>query len=222
MSEYPIEGDIIRFGWRVLSAAREAGAVFGIASPEARAAAGRVSTDRGDRGTETVLKAAYRVSREIHRLMGFLRFTRDARGRYLARCAPDHFILPCLAAHLSRRFGAETWAVIDEKRGLTLLGLPGEGPRLLPAETRRTGNPPASPVPRTAGFPRPDPGNPPAEPREPPPDDPWEELWRNYHRSINNGDRKNPGLQLRFMPLRYWKYLPEMNFQSPGDAARRD
>jgi probable DNA metabolism protein len=43
-----------------------------------------------------------------------------------------------------------------------------------------------------------------------PGDTPWEDLWRTYHRAINNPCRKNPGLQRQFMPLRYWKYLSEM------------
>jgi probable DNA metabolism protein len=212
MSEYPIEGEIIRFGWRVLAAGRNAGAILGIASPEARAAAERITTDRGDRGTERVLRAAYKTGHEIHRLMGFLRFTRDARGRYLARCAPDHFILPGLASHFTRRFGAATWAIIDEKRDLILLGPSGEVPRLFPIKTGLSGNTPLSLVPPAAGTP------PQADPWVPQAD-PWEELWRNYHHAINNEDRKNPGLQRRFMPLRYWKYLPEMNF---GASPRGD
>lgn len=200
MSEYPIEEDIIRFGWRVLSAARNAGAgtALGISSPEARSAAERAAADRGDRGTETVLKAACKAGHEIHRLMGFLRFTRDVRGLFLARCAPDHFSLPGLASHFTRRFGDEPWAVIDEKRRLILLRLQGEAARLVSADagffqnTLPSHDHPASGKPRT---------------------DPWEELWRNYHHSINNEGRKNPGLQRQFMPARYWKYLPEMNFR---------
>jgi probable DNA metabolism protein len=41
-------------------------------------------------------------------------------------------------------------------------------------------------------------------------DDEWEELWRHYHRTINNESRKNLHLQRKLMPKRYWKYLPEM------------
>jgi probable DNA metabolism protein len=39
--------------------------------------------------------------------------------------------------------------------------------------------------------------------------DEWEELWKHYHKTINNEDRDNPGLQKQLMPKRYWKYLPE-------------
>jgi probable DNA metabolism protein len=43
----------------------------------------------------------------------------------------------------------------------------------------------------------------------------WEDLWRTYHHSVNNEDRKNPNLQRQFMPVRYWKYLTEMQEQGP-------
>jgi len=46
------------------------------------------------------------------------------------------------------------------------------------------------------------------------PDDEWTELWKHYHKTINNKDRKNPGLQRQFMPERYWKYLPEELFKN--------
>jgi probable DNA metabolism protein len=46
-------------------------------------------------------------------------------------------------------------------------------------------------------------------PRTDPEGDGWEELWRTYHRSITIENRKNPELQKRFMPTRYWKYLTE-------------
>jgi len=40
--------------------------------------------------------------------------------------------------------------------------------------------------------------------------DEWEELWRNYHKTINNESRNNPALQRQFMPRRYCKYLTEL------------
>ena len=41
-------------------------------------------------------------------------------------------------------------------------------------------------------------------------DDSWEDLWRLYHRSVNNEARKNLRLQRQFMPERYQKYLTEL------------
>jgi probable DNA metabolism protein len=120
--------------------------------------------------------------------MGLLRFSPDPRWGYLARCAPDGFVIPALAGHFTLRFGGEPWALIDEKRGLLLAREAGREARLLPA---------------AAFFPQPAP-----DCRD---HDPWEGLWLRYHKAVNNEARNNPGLQRRFMPERYWKYLPELS-----------
>ncbi|MDR2403248.1 MAG: TIGR03915 family putative DNA repair protein [Spirochaetaceae bacterium] len=178
MSEFPIEAEAVRFAWKAISAARAAG------NPEeARQAAEQAAGDRGDPAVETVLKAAYKVRHEIHRLLGFLRFSPNLQGLYVARCGPDHFVLPSLGEHFFRRFGETPWVIIDEKRGLALLRPPAGEPRLLPAEGLNILSPAAP--------------------------DPWEERWRDYHHAINNEGRRNPQLQRQFIPLRYWKYLSE-------------
>ncbi|MDR2069323.1 MAG: TIGR03915 family putative DNA repair protein [Spirochaetaceae bacterium] len=190
MSEFPIEAECVRFGGGLFSAAEAAAG--GRGSPEARQGAERAASDRGNPAVRTVLDAAYKVRHEADRLFGFLRFKPDSRGTYVARCAPDHFVLPRLAGHFSRRFGAAPWLIIDEKRELCLRGDGSGGPPLLiPAALGR----------ETASSGAEEPGA---------GEDPWEELWRTYHGSINNPRRKNPGLQRQFMPARYWKYLPEM------------
>ncbi|MDR2072166.1 MAG: TIGR03915 family putative DNA repair protein [Spirochaetaceae bacterium] len=144
----------------------------------------RGSCEKGDR--------AYKMWKEFDRLRGFLRFTLDGRGRYLARCAPDYFILPLLGEHFVLRFGRVPWVIVDEKRNLALLRDRGKKPALYRLRHGRAAEAGIlSPVAAEAV-------------------DPWEGLWQNYHRSINNKDRANPELQRQFMPKRYWKYLPEM------------
>ncbi|MDR0450679.1 MAG: DUF4130 domain-containing protein, partial [Treponema sp.] len=133
MSELPIGAEMARFAWRVIAAAQtEAGlssgdtgasAVSGLAwaaGPEARHGAEQAAFDRGDPDVRTVLEAAYKARREIDRLMGLLRFSpRSWHGSpgggpvYVARCSPDHYILPGLAEHFTRRFGDCPWAIID-------------------------------------------------------------------------------------------------------------
>jgi probable DNA metabolism protein len=184
MSEYPIETEILHFMWKILSFARAAaGRAPGDPQTAARAGAKLALGDRDDPPVRPVLEAAYKVRHETDRLMGFLRFSPGEGGVYTARCAPDHYTLPALAAHFTRRFGKTPWLIVDEKRALALCGRDGGAPRLIPAGPLLS---------------------------LPPAGDPWEELWRNYHRSINNESRKNPGLQRQFMPPRYWKYLPEL------------
>jgi probable DNA metabolism protein len=173
MSELPVEASIVRFGIRVFKA--------GIAG--GRQAAENAASDRGDEDTRRVLEASYKTTREADRLTGLLRFSPDG-GRYIARCAPDCFILPALAEHFTLRFGRTPWAVVDEKRGLVLLREEGRAACLRAA------------APLSAAF--------------PPAPDPWEGLWKQYYKVINNESRNNPGLRKQFMPRRYWKYLNEV------------
>jgi probable DNA metabolism protein len=197
MSGLPLEAQALRYGLTVLAAAKGAA---GSAGPEeaprpwhtlaeARKGAEGAARNRGDGDCLAVLAAAYKVAHEINRLMGFLRFKPDARGRYIARCAPDYLVLPALTPHFTRRFGTAPWAIIDEKRGLVLLREGGE-PRLMAAGGERAQAP---------------------EDIDPRDIDPWEEMWRSYHRVINIESRKNLRLQGQFIPQRYREYLSEFD-----------
>jgi len=192
MSELPIKGEISRFIEKVTKAGNRAGSPSSI---EAREAACQAASDRGDPDVLTVLRTQSRVTHEIHRLTGLLRFSPDPRGVYIARCSPDFFILPALAEHFRLRFGATPWAIIDEKRSLCLAGEDGQEPLLsrttCGTDTFNSGEP-GSDIPEQVSK------------------DSWEDLWRLYHRSINNESRRNPRLQGQFMPERYRKYLPEL------------
>jgi probable DNA metabolism protein len=184
MSELPIEAALIRFAWKVLAAGGSAPG--GLKSADAREAAEAAAADRGDPDTQTVLTAAYKVWKELDRLRGLLRFSPNSSGIHIARCAPDHYVLPGLAGHFTLRFGETPWAIIDERRSLALVRATDEDARIIPRED----------LPHSiaaAGK-----------------DDPWEDLWRNYHRVAANESRANPQLQRQFMPKRYWKYLPEL------------
>jgi len=183
MSELPIEAETIRFGRRVIAAAQAAGSI--IDEKEKRAAAARAAADCGDEDTLAVLNAAAKVQNEIHKMKGLLRFFPE-NDVYVSMCAPDHFILPALGDYFSARFGETAWIIIDEKRGLCLNRPYAQDAKILFIEE-------CPPVANSncAG-------------------DEWEELWRHYHKTINNESRKNPSLQRQFMPKRYWKYLNEV------------
>jgi len=178
MSELPIKEEISHF-------------IKKVGKTRDRKAADKAAFDRGDPDVHTVLKAAYKVQHEIHRLTGLLRFSPDNKGVYVARCSPDHFVLPALAEHFTLRFGETPWAIIDEKRRFCLYRDKYGEAILIPA------------MPDSAFGSC-------AQTEYEEPADPWEELWRLYHRSINNEGKKNLRLQRQFMPERYHKYLPEM------------
>jgi hypothetical protein len=187
LSELPITAELVRFAWKAFSAAKNVSGE----TTEARVAAEKAVSDRGDDAVAAVLAAAFKTKREIHRLAGILRFApvREASQKdavYIAYCTPDHFVLPPLAQHFFLRFGPTPWAIIDEKRGLVLYALNDEvGLKdALPNVSHETSDSAAPEF--------------------------WESLWKRYHKTVNNESRQNPGLQRQFMPKRYWKYLPEM------------
>ena len=123
------------------------------------------------------------LGREVRLL---LRFSPNNEGMYIARCSPDHFILPALADHFYLRFGETSWAIIDEKREICLYREKGEPPKLISLSAFMS-----------------------LSPNKEAPKDAWEDLWRLYFRSVNNAAKKNLHLQRQFMPERYHKYLTE-------------
>jgi len=195
MSELPVTEQIIRFGKKIIASQNKAANTNkavqrGNLEAAKRKAAQIAATDRGDFDVQTVREAAYKVWHEIHRLMGLLRFCPDENGVYTAQCEPDHFMLPALGPHFMERFGETPWAIIDNKRRLRLgceMGRTDASNRTLVFSTSAKNR---------FFFEKGQGGE-------------WENLWKHYHKTINNESRNNPDLQKRFMPTRYWKYLTE-------------
>ena len=181
MSELPIETEIITFGRSALAAAQTC-------VEQKRKAADNAASDRGNESVRTVLAAASKVQFEVHRMRGLLRFSPDSNGTYVAFCEPDYLILPSLGEYFSSRFGKTPWVIVDIKRRLSLSRRLGEKIKPIVINT-------AEDISKLVGVLD---------------NDEWEELWRHYHRIINNESRKNLRLQRQLMPKRYWKYLPEM------------
>jgi probable DNA metabolism protein len=186
MSEFPIEDAIVRFGLKTLESEHTA-------------------VDRGDPDVRKVLEAAFKAARETERLMGLLRFSpssgKGGAAFFTARCSPDHHVLPALAGHFTVRFGSTPWAIIDERRGIALIREEGKDPAFVKAGAENFG--------KTGHG-----GRGPDDSQDASGEtgsDPWADLWRLYHRSVNNEARKNTGLQRQFMPVRYRKYLTEFD-----------
>ncbi len=190
MSEFPIEAEIIRFGFALIQAARNADKGFppGTVSFEGREAAENARNNRMDPAVKTVRDASFKTGHEAHRLSGLLRFSLGNAGIPAALCAPDHFVLPILAEHFTLRFGDSPWAIADEKRRIALIKNTGYEAEL---EVYNPDHPWFAGI---HGTDR----------------DAWEGLWLSYFKAINNESRANPKVQLQFMPKRYWKYLPEV------------
>ena len=161
--------------------------------------------------------AVRRVSKEIHLLEGFARFSPLSNGRYVARLEPVHNVLPALAPFFLGRFGDTPFALVDLGRAYALGSAPmptvGEGGR--DGQAAATG---ANGEDREAGranvgaatWIEASMGDALAA-LEPDLDDAEAlALWRSYFRVVENRSRHNPALQRRLMPARYWRQLTEL------------
>jgi probable DNA metabolism protein len=136
-----------------------------------------------------------RVSGEVHRLKGLLRFRRLATGRLWGPVEPRHNVVAMIAPHFQRRLGAERWLIHDVVRGFGVAGEPGGA---------------ANPWDSTAIETELRGGLDPSEAA-------YQGLWRTYFDAIAIRTRANPRAQRRAMPVRYWRHLVE----SPGGARAR-
>ncbi|HPB67380.1 MAG TPA: TIGR03915 family putative DNA repair protein [Candidatus Omnitrophota bacterium] len=128
---------------------------------------------------------SYKVSREAHRLKGFVRFKELADGVLYAAVEPDHNILPLISSHFVKRMRRERWVIHDVRRHLAAVN--GDGVcRLVDIQLV------CSPVYSGEEY-------------------DYQRLWREYFKTIAIESRLNPRLQRQFLPRRYWKYLVEMS-----------
>jgi probable DNA metabolism protein len=139
-----------------------------------------------------VHRLADRVCREAHRLKGLARFRQTEDGLYYAPLEPDHFVLPLLAPHFAARLAGQRWLLHDRRRGRGVLC---DGRSWVLAELELEDEPRFSDEERH-----------------------WQALWRRFFTSAAIAERHNPRLQRQCMPMKYWKYLVEMNGEtaSPG------
>jgi probable DNA metabolism protein len=142
-------------------------------------------TDHGDPNLRALSRAVRRVNHEIERLKGLARFSPRADGLFSAPLEPDANVVAALVPHFARRFGYEDFAVVDLRRRIAI--------------ARRSGRFETATGEETLAF----------LPAASSDEDIL--LWKRYFAATENQARRNPELQRRLMPQRYWKYLPEMS-----------
>ena len=150
------------------------------------------------------LQLGKRVRNEKHRMEAFVRFRKMADGSFLAVIAPEHNVLPLISAHFEDRYADQKWVIYDRKRryGLHYDLEKVEEIRLETAHAD-TSTPALN-----------------LDMQDQAETD-FQELWKCYFTSVNIPERKNPKLQLRHLPKRYWRYLPEKQPYTRGTAQRR-
>ena len=129
--------------------------------------------------TEDIRK---KVTGELHKMKGFLRFMENDRGVLYAPYSPDNDITDLIAPHFAERLKNQKFVIHDIKRktaamydGNEIIVCHADGADIYLSEYEQT----------------------------------FEELWKLYYKSVNIEDRPHERQMKGYMPVRYWKFLPE-------------
>lgn len=124
-----------------------------------------------------------RISLEVHRFKGFVRFSESDRGIFYAHIEPDNDIVDLLIPHFAARFKNIPFAIHDVKRNKLAMHFNGKTKVLQPNFTLSV----------CLGKNEED----------------FTKLWKTYYNSVSISSRKNHKLMNSFLPVRYHKHLTE-------------
>lgn len=123
-----------------------------------------------------------KVTDEAHKLKGFLRFMESAGGVLYAPYSPDNNVTDLLMRHFSQRLKSERFVIHDLKRKIAGMYDGSEW------------------IMGYAGE---------AEVYLSEYEKAFENLWKKYYKSVNIASRPHEKQMRGYMPVRYWKFLPE-------------
>lgn len=123
-----------------------------------------------------------RVTGEAHRLKGFLRFMENADGVLYAPYSPDNDITEMLALHFAARFANQKFVIHDIKRKIAALY---DGGEIVMTGVRDA----EIYLSEYEAY--------------------FENLWKQYYKAVNIESRPHEKQMKGYMPVRYWKFLPE-------------
>jgi len=145
---------------------------------------GNITQLYSHRDTLPIQKIYDKVSKEKHRFLGILRF-KDLNGILFSKIAPDNDIIELIMPHFVDRFKRENFIVFDEKR---LKSGIYDGIEWYTTNIEESFYSKFSDI-----------------------EEVYEEMWKEYFKSIGIEDRKNTKVQFQFLPARYRKNITEFN-----------
>ena len=140
---------------------------------------------RGMLSHPDVLKAEQalrRVSHEIDRMKGFVRFRESASGALYAPLSPDNDIVDLLARHFSKRLPEYPFVLHDVRRKKAAVW---DGEHLFLAPLQQ------------------------AEVMLSADEEGWQKLWKTYFSAVNIPSRERIRQQNGYLPKRYRKFMTE-------------
>lgn len=124
----------------------------------------------------------YKITGELHRFTGFLRFMENDAGFLYAPYTPDNDITDLLAEHFAERLKNQKFIIHDVNRniaavydGQSLVMIQADEAQICLSQEEKA----------------------------------FEKLWKLYYDSVNIKERPHEKQMKAYMPVRYWKFLPE-------------
>lgn len=155
-------------------------------------AAKSVELNFGDPDVLELNKIWKKVSHERHHIQQFLRFQKAADGTFFAAMEPLYNALPLTIPFLKNRFADQKWLVYDLKREYGYYYDLKEVTEVRfdhKEDHHISGLLSESIMDKDEKL--------------------FQQLWKQYFKSIAIKERANPKLQRQHMPARFWKYLTE-------------
>jgi probable DNA metabolism protein len=148
-----------------------------------------IEEDYGNKYVLRVSEMVRFVRREKHRMEAFIRFQKLKDETFYAAIEPDFNVLPLLIKHFKDRYADQQWIIYDIRRkyGVHYNLHDIQYVTLNFSDVKATNV--VSAYTEDEGL--------------------YQELWKNYFKSVNIPARKNAKLHLMHVPRRYWRHLTE-------------
>ncbi len=156
----------------------------------------RVDADFGHAAVLATAQWAKQVGREKHRMEAFVRFKKTKAGLYMALIKPDFNVLPLIERHFKARYQDQRWLIFDEQRDY---GIYYDLAQVQQIKMQVADIDHALHTGRSQDF-------------AVELDDEellYDQLWKDYFKSVNIQARHNMKLHVQYVPRRYWRYMNE-------------
>jgi probable DNA metabolism protein len=158
----------------------------------------RVTRNFANSSVFKIQRTCEKVTHEMERMNGFIRFRKLSQGIYYAPIAPDHNVIQLIAPHFKARFSDQLWLIHDTTRN-TGIYYDGQQCRFIPwiemSDEIIAASTPFVAREELAVY----------DQRELD----YQKIWNQYFQNIAIPERQNKRQQRQRMPERYWRYLVE-------------
>ena len=153
---------------------------------------GSIELNFGDADVLRCAEIYKKVSQSRHRAIQFVRFQKTSDGIFFAPISPDFNVLSLVADHFKNRYADQPWIIYDTKRKYGIY-----------YDLKKTKEITFTDEPVDhSGKLKPEQMD--AEEQL------YQQMWKDYFKTMAIKERINLKLQRQHMPVRYWKYLTEM------------